>query len=104
MEKEEIQPPIAEEEQQSEPFPKNEYNNPAVPNKWTGMKPAMMKTETNKFPMKKCNSPRLARKPQTVALTTKKLQSQSVAYESYDLDELRNTYIKNQEKLKSLNK
>jgi len=90
MEKEEVQPPIAEEEQ--------------PPKKWTGLKATMMKTETKQFPVKKCNSPKLARKPQTTALTTKKLHSQSVAYEAYDLDELRSTYIKNQEKLRNLNK
>ena len=90
MEKEEVQPPIPEEE--------------LPPQKWSGMKPAMMKTETQQFPIKKSTSPKLARKPQTTAMTTKKLHSQSVAYEAYDLDELRNTYIKNQEKLKNLNK
>ena len=49
MEKEEVQPSIAEEEQ--------------PPTKWTGMKPNMMKTETKQFPMKKGNSLSLARKP-----------------------------------------
>ena len=53
--------------------------------------------------MDKGKSPTISQEPRTSA-TMKKGPSSSVVYESYDVDELRNTYIKNQEKLRELNR
>ena len=53
--------------------------------------------------MDKGKSPTISQEPQA-SVTTRKGLSSSVAYDSYDLEELRNTYIKNQEKLRELNR